>query len=394
MPAIDILNQVSLFTENFSGSDIRFFSKAGVPSWDNISPSQRLIGENIPLESGASVLILGCGHGAHALSLATKYHQTQITITDTNGIALSLIEKSIVNSDIPNLTISRELSLYPSKKETFDYVIIDLPKGRKISRRWLLEAYLTLNPEGELFLAGANDQGIQSAAQDGAEIFTHHSVIALKKGNRLLRFTAKKNQSSLPPWCNSQGILPGTWMEFSFSFLEEKYIVKTLPGVFASDGLDQGTAFLLEHIEFTKEGNILDFGCGCGIIGLMIAKNSQAWIDMTDINRYALAVTTENIHRLGLSNCQAFFSDGLEAIPDKKYDQIISNPPFHSGNAIDYSMTNSLITESFRVLNRSGEICLVANKFIRYDRLLGKYFPNIRSLASNRYYTIWVASKS
>ena len=393
MQQIGSIKGISTFTENFSGVEIRYYSKPGLPDWDCVSPSQRLIVENITLEPGSSTLMLGNGNGVEILTLAVRFPKAQITISNNNGIALELLNKSINENAIHNLAISMELSHYPEKVETFDNVIIDLPKGRKLSRRWLLEAYLILKPNGVLFLSGANDQGIQSVTHDGTDLFFHHSVFALKQGNRLLRFREKKPQTAQVSWSYTPGILPGTWMEFNTTIRGHPYHFKTLPGVFASERLDPGTAFLLEHLEFKEQGRILDFGCGCGIVGAVIAKNSRAWVDMTDIDRYAIAAATENIKELRLANCKVFFSDGLEGVMDRVYDQIVTNPPFHSGKAIDYSMTHSLITRSFSVLTGGGELCLVANKFIRYDKILKNYFSEFNALVSNQQFTIWKARK-
>ncbi len=312
-------------------------------------------------------------------------------LTDINGIALELVKKSIDNTSIHNLAVSSALSHYPGKVDTFDYVIIDLPKGRNLSRRWLMEAYLTLKLNGVLLLAGANDQGIQTVAHDGTDLFHHQSVIALKKGNRILRITGKKPLADVAAWCHSAGIYPGTWKVFETEIKGHLYQVKTLPGVFAADGLDPGTSFLLDHVVIKEQGRILDYGCGCGIIGLVIAKNSQAWIDMTDIDRYAIAAASENIRCFELKNGEAFYSDGLEAVMSRQYDQIITNPPFHSGKTIDYSMTSSLIAQSSNVLTRGGELWMVANKFIRYDRILKNHFSDFTSPVSNRQYSIWIA---
>jgi 16S rRNA (guanine1207-N2)-methyltransferase len=391
MSPIEPNQGITCFSVNYYGNEISYFSMPGLPNWDCISPSQRLLFENINLQPGSSVFILGCGHGAHVLALACRFNDSQFYVSDSNGIALELLNKSLQVNPFPNISISYEISLFPGKSSVFDYVILDLPKGRKLSRRWLLEAYLTLKPDGILFLAGANDQGIHSIANDGADLFNQHAVIALKKGNRLIRFKGKKPQITLASWSRTSGIYPGTWIEFNTMFRNQPYQFKTLPGVFASDGLDPGTAFLLDHLEIKKTGRILDFGCGCGVIGVVIAKNNHAWVDMIDINRYAISAASENIRCFEIRNCEAFYSNGLETVMQRKYDQIVTNPPFHSGKAIDYSMTQSLIAQSVHVLASGGELCLVANKFIRYDRILKDFYKDYDAIISTPQYTIWIA---
>ena len=53
--------------------------------------------------------------------------------------------------------------------------------------------------------------------------------------------------------------------------LKLKFIVDN--GIFSKKGLDFGTRTLLENIDIKKiKGNVLDFGCGYGPIGIYIAK--------------------------------------------------------------------------------------------------------------------------
>ena len=393
MHLIEENNGVSLFLGNFPGFEVRIYSKPGFPNWDRITPAQTLIIENAVLERCRRVYILGCGHGAHILTLANKFPQTRFITTDTNGIALHTFEKSLTNNSLENISVSFELSQAQQNKEAFDCVIIDLPKGRKLFRRWLLEAYLTLKDDGFILVSGANDQGIRSAVGDAEDLFSHHAVLAYKKGTRLLCFMGKRPQSSLPGWTNSQGISPGTWIELHGSFQGQSFQFRTLPGVFASEGIDPGTTYLLDHLQIPDEGRILDFGCGCGVIGGIIAMNSNAWVDLIDIDLYALASAKENIKGLELGNCKVSYSDGLENVLDYPYDLIVSNPPFHSGKAVDYTMTHSFISKSMQVLTKGGILCLVANKFIPYDRILKEYYPVLEVPISNPKYSIWKAHK-
>lgn len=75
---------------------------------------------------------------------------------------------------------------------------------------------------------------------------------------------------------------------------------------------------------------ILDIGTGCGVIALMMAqKNHTANIDAIDIDFDAIEQAKENFsnspwhNRLTAIHCAA-----QEFAPGKKYDLIISNPPY------------------------------------------------------------------
>ena len=128
-------------------------------------------------------------------------------------------------------------------------------------------------------------------------------------------------------------------------------------GVFSKKGLDFGTRTLLESIDITKiTGDVLDFGCGWGPIGIYIAKETKSNVDMIDINKRALSLTIKNA-RLNNVNINAFESNIYENV-NKKYDYIISNPPIRVGKQILYK----ILFESFDYLKEDGHLIIVVNK--------------------------------
>ena len=73
--------------------------------------------------------------------------------------------------------------------------------------------------------------------------------------------------------------------------------------------------------------DIVDLGCGSGVIGLTLEKKiSTKSVDLIDISPKALTVTKKNIINLN-SRANIMENNFLENI-NKKYDLIISNPPY------------------------------------------------------------------
>ena len=69
----------------------------------------------------------------------------------------------------------------------------------------------------------------------------------------------------------------------------QKLKMITAGGIFSKKGLDFGTRSLLENIEPDEiKGDILDFGCGYGPIGIYLKKTCDCNVDMVDINENAL----------------------------------------------------------------------------------------------------------
>lgn len=76
-----------------------------------------------------------------------------------------------------------------------------------------------------------------------------------------------------------------------------------------------------------KDLKILDIGCGSGVIGLTLKqKYPTSEVDLLDISEKAIEVAQQNAKNLNL-DVNFIKSDVFENV-DKKYDLIISNPPY------------------------------------------------------------------
>lgn len=78
---------------------------------------------------------------------------------------------------------------------------------------------------------------------------------------------------------------------------------------------------------FTEPVDIIDLGCGSGVIGLTLEKKlSTKSVDLIDISEKALEVSHKNCEKQ-FSKANLIKSDMFQNIT-KKYDIIISNPPY------------------------------------------------------------------
>ncbi len=216
------------------------------------------------------------------------------------------------------------------------------------------------------------------------------AVLRYKKGNRVAGAVKVMPAAAPPEWAGEVGIAPGTWREFEASVRGYTFRLRSLPGVFAyDDDLDEGTRLLLDRLDVAPGEDVLDAGCGYGIIGLVAARLGARHVDMVDVNLMAIASARENIAANDVANAEAFLSDAFSAVESKRYDLIASNPPFHAGKSVDYTAAHAFIEHARFILRPGGRLLLVANKFIRYDQLMRATFNTVECLVeTNKYHVL------
>lgn len=128
-------------------------------------------------------------------------------------------------------------------------------------------------------------------------------------------------------------------------------------GVFSKRALDFGTRTLLENLDIERiQGDVLDFGCGYGPIGIYIAKNTDAYVDMIDVNERSLSLAGRNAIENNVT--VNVFKSNIYSGVLKTYDFIITNPPIRVGKKILYE----ILMGAYDYLKSEGELWLVVNK--------------------------------
>lgn len=152
--------------------------------------------------------------------------------------------------------------------------------------------------------------------------------------------------------------LPSEIKEYNTNFLGVSFLFKTDNGVFSKDGFDFGTRIMLETIPLKDmSGDILDLGCGYGVVSIILSKFLDANFDAVDVNRRALHLAEMNKKRNSVSNINFFESNCYEKI-NKKYDYIITNPPIRAGKKVVYEM----LMGAKNYLKKNGVLYFVMRK--------------------------------
>ena len=177
-----------------------------------------------------------------------------------------------------------------------------------------------------------------------------------------------------------------------FDLFGRQYSLQSDSGVFAKDGLDDGSKLLLETISKVDLGNsILDIGCGIGPIGLVLASlEPSRHVVLADVNPRALACCKYNAEKLGLADrVEVVESDIYENIPNQ-FTAIVTNPPIRAGKKVTYAIYKGAVSH----LHQDGCLVLVIRKKQGADscrRYLETLFPRVEELASKKGYKILIA---
>lgn len=120
--------------------------------------------------------------------------------------------------------------------------------------------------------------------------------------------------------------------------------------------------------------NILDIGCGSGLIALMLAQRSNAQIMAIDIDADAIIQTNENFSNSPWSNrleAQNISIQDFTKSQELKFELIVSNPPFFVNSLktpdekrclarhTDTLSHADLILHASKVLAAEGKICII-----------------------------------
>ncbi|OZG74090.1 hypothetical protein BTA51_08470 [Hahella sp. CCB-MM4] len=300
----------------------------------------------------------------------------------------------------------------------FQHAVLFMPKSKEVIELYLSLLGNVLARAEKVWLVGEKREGIESAAKklkkegfgciklDSAR---HCQLWEISLSDNFLG----KSDNSLGKSDNNLGkmierSLDSYWQPFTLDIPGwEPLELHSLPGVFSAGRLDDGTRLLLECLqkpEFqndvvigrtiakVKGNRILDFGCGCGVVGLsMKRKWPEAQVEMVDVNALALESTRRSAANMGL-DVSVYASDGLSQVASG-LAAIVTNPPFHQGVKQDTRTTRQFLQDCRTRLIPGGTLTLVANRFLPYADWIEDSLGNVSVIAEDTRYKVYHAKR-
>ena len=377
------------FEATLAGEAIRWAGKPGLGAWNEIGPAARLLAEGLPVGPGQRVLDLRCGVCVCGMLAARR--GADVTLCDDSIVAVKAARRTLelngvqgqVIHGIVGETVESVLAQSVAQPAptipSFDVVLLDVPRGREWVRHLLSVAARVLKPGGRLLLAGPTRGGIKGSIEDASEIVGPCQVMRIKAGHRLA--VAEKNVGQAANVSHNQQVCEATVHRQPVRFA-------TGPGVFSRGELDVGTRALMETMVIHLGDTVLDLGCGCGVVGAVAAQTARRVV-LVDHSAAALAASRATLELNGVTNGEVLASDCAEAVCDRRFDVVATNPPFHQGLGVEFDVAQQFVRDAARVLvKEGGRLYLVANRFIRYERVMGNLFSQVKTAYEDKRFRV------
>ena len=183
--------------------------------------------------------------------------------------------------------------------------------------------------------------------------------------------------------------------KINYSFKGVDFSLESDNGVFSKSELDKGSELLIKTLLPINLGeNLLDIGCGIGVIGLTLAYFTPSLnVCLTDVNTRALSLCNVNANTLKLSQRVTILQSDIYQKIEGKYSSIVSNPPIRAGKRVTYEIYKGALEH----LVDSGSLYIVVRKNQGAPSVMSyleELFGNVALLAREKGYSVLKATKA
>ena len=167
--------------------------------------------------------------------------------------------------------------------------------------------------------------------------------------------------------------------------------LETAAGLFSPRQADRGTLAMLSAVDLAPGMKVLDLGCGCGLVGLLAAKQcGEANVVLCDVDPLAVEIARKNAVRNGVGGVKIVLSDGFRALDEAGFDLILSNPPYQS----DFSVAKHFIEKGFNRLKPGGRMVMVTKRRDWYRNKLAAIFGGVKVREVDGYFVFEAQRRS
>ena len=336
---------------------------------------------NLDLPPTARILIINDSFGALAIGL----NSFQPHALSDSYLSQQATRLNLAANDLPENAVTLVKSVEPLSSN-FDLVIIKVPKTLALLEFQLLQLRSSISENTQIIVAGMVKILIPNVWNLLARIIGETTTSLAQKKARLIFASFNSN-------------LPAPQNPYPIRYILENtnYEITNHANVFSRGKLDIGTRFFLEHLPQSKNyHDIVDLGCGNGIVGLIAAeKNSAAHIHFVDESFMAQKSAQKNFDAAFKNRIAHYYvGDCLTDFAANSADLVLCNPPFHQQHVIGDFIAQKMFKQAKNILRNNGELWIIGNRHLNYGISLAKLFgkSNVNLVAQNNKFQIWKAS--
>lgn len=369
-------------TVTVSGSPYAVATKPGLAAHGRDDVAALLLAERVMVPAGATVVQLHCGSGLFGAVAARGRAAGHVYLTDRSVVAVEAARRTMVENGIDAVTVLAghgSAPLDPSLRA--DVVAIRIPTEKLALVQLMADAFALLRVGGHCCIAGATNEGIKSAATLLEKLYGNATVLATDSGHRAVMAVKRAATPSDLTVLVDPSLPHDAFRSLNVTLRGESLQLFSRPGVFSWEHVDEATSILADCMTVGQGDDVLDLGCGSGPLGMLAARLSRTGhVCMVDMDTEAVRCAARAVERAGLANCDVLASDVAAAVRDRRFDVVVTNPPFHVGKGTDLDVPAQFIADAWQVLKRGGRLALVANRTLPYERLIHERFGNLVTL--------------
>ncbi|MDI7690350.1 23S rRNA (guanine(1835)-N(2))-methyltransferase RlmG [Cronobacter malonaticus] len=326
------------------------------------------------------VLIFNDSFGALACALAVV---RPVSVNDS-FIAHQATRHNLRLNDIDDSLVTMQDSLSPLP-DAPELVLMKIPKQLALLEQQLRALRKVVTPQTRI-IAGAKARDI------------HTSTLALfEKILGPTTTTLAWKKARLIHCAFSAPALADAPETLSWKLDGTPWMIHNHASVFSRTSLDIGARFFMQHLPEAVEGEMVDLGCGNGVIGLtLLAQNPQAKVRFVDESYMAVASSRLNVETNlpdAMDRCEFQVNNALTGVEPESFHAVLCNPPFHQQHAITDHIAWQMFQDARRCLKWGGELRIVGNRHLDYFRKLKKIFGNCTTVATNNKFVVLKAVK-
>lgn len=273
--------------------------------------------------------------------------------------------------------VARGFDAQVAAEGTYDAALVQIVKSKAETLSLVAEAMAHVAPGGLVAVDGQKTEGIESVMKAVRKLLAVDGVLSKSHGKLFWLTRPDEVPEAMAAWAAVPGIVEDRWI--------------TAPGMFSPAGPDAGSELLAALVPQLK-GDVADLGAGWGYIAASVLDEQEAieTLDLIEAEWSALEAARKNVTD---PRARFIWADATGHTPDRRYDAVLSNPPFHTDRAADPAIGRAFIAAAARMLKPSGTFFMVANRHLPYEATLKAEFGTGKMLAELGGYKLYQAGK-